>query len=99
METRPVTLVTIVAERFLRDRLVERIRACGARGFTLSDVSGEGSRAISPHEWEGPSVKIETLVPEEVAARIVDQVAGFFEHHAVIVYTSQVNVVRPGKFS
>lgn len=99
MEMQPVTLVTIVAERFLRDRLVDRIRACGARGFTLSDVTGEGSRIIPPHEWEGPSVKIETLVTEEVARRIVQEVAGFFEHHAVIVYTSQVNVLRPGKFA
>lgn len=98
METRPLTLVTIVAERILRDRLVERIRGCGAKGFTLTDVTGEGTRAIHAHEWEGPSVKIETLVPPEAAACIVDAVAAFFEHHAVIIYTSEVKVVRPGKF-
>lgn len=98
MHTRPVTLVTIVAERILRDRLVERIRGCGSKGFTLTDVTGEGTRAIPAHEFEGPSVKIETLVPAEVADRIVDAVTGFFEHHAVIIYTSEVKVVRPGKF-
>lgn len=98
METRPAVLVTIVAERILRDRLVERIRACGARGFTLGEVAGEGTRGVHAHEWEGPSVKIETLVTEEAARRIVDEVAKFFEHHALIVYTSEVRVVRPGKF-
>lgn len=98
METRPAILVTIVAERILRDRLVEKIRACGARGFTLGEVSGEGTSRVHPHEWEGPSVKLETLVSEEVARRIVDEMARYFEHHALIVYTTEVRVVRSGKF-
>ena len=98
METRELTLVTIVAERVLRDRLVERIRELGSRGFTMTEVIGEGSRGVHAHEWEGPSVKIETLVPPEVAERIVEATARYFEHHAVIVYTSEVRVVRRQKF-
>lgn len=98
METQERILVTIVAERILRDRLVERIRELGSRGFTLTDVTGEGSRGVHAHEWEGPSVKIETLVPPEIAERIVAAVARYFEHHAVIVFTSTVQVVRRQKF-
>jgi len=98
METQELTLVTIIAERFLRDQLVERIRELGSRGFTLTDVSGEGSRGIRAHEWEGPSVKIETLVSPDVAEAIVEATAGYFEHHALIVYTSSVRVVRKQKF-
>jgi len=93
-----VILVTIVAERILRDRLVEEIRACGSKGFTLTDVAGEGTRGVHAHEWEGPSVKIDTLVPEPVAQRIVDAVAKYFQHHAVILYTTDARVVRPTKF-
>ncbi len=98
METRPAVLVTIIAERILRDRLVEKIRACGARGFTLGEVSGEGTSRVHPHEWEGPSVRLETLVSDEVAHRIVDEVAKYFELHSLVVYTTEVRVVRPEKF-
>jgi nitrogen regulatory protein P-II 2 len=95
----PMTLVTIIAERILRDRVLEGIRKAGSRGFTITDVKGEGTSRIHAHEWEGPSVKVETLVPAEVAERIVDMVARrYFEHHAVIVYTSNVQVVRARRF-
>jgi nitrogen regulatory protein P-II 2 len=97
--TSPMTLVTVIAERILRDRVLDGIRKAGSRGFTLTNVTGEGSRLIHAHEWEGPSVKIETLVPGEVAERIIAMVAErYFEHHAVIVYTSQVQVIRARRF-
>lgn len=98
METQELILVTLVAERILRDRLLERIRDLGARGHTLTDVSGEGTSQIHAHEWEGPSVKIETLVSADVADRIVAAAAKYFQHHAVIVYTHPVRVVRKDKF-
>ena len=98
METKNATMVTIVAERLLRDRLVGKIRALGAKGFTLTEVQGEGSRGWQAHEFEGPSVKIETLVRAEVAEEIVEAVAKYFEHHAGIVYLTEAKVVRGRKF-
>jgi len=98
VETTKATLVTIVAERLLKDRLTAKIRELGAKGFTLTEVQGEGSRRIHAHEWEGPSVKIQTLVREEVANEIVEAVSRFFEHHAVIIYLSEAQVVRAPKF-
>ncbi|HSG48826.1 MAG TPA: P-II family nitrogen regulator [Longimicrobiales bacterium] len=98
METKKAVLVTIVAERLLRDRLTEKIRALGAKGFTLTEVQGEGARGWQAHEFQGPSVKIETLVREEVAEKIVEAVSKYFEHHAVIVYLSDARVVRVTRF-
>jgi nitrogen regulatory protein PII len=98
VETKRAVLVTIVAERLLRDRLTAKIRQLGAKGFTLTEVQGEGTRGWQAHEFEGPSVKIESLVREEVAEKIVEAVAGYFEHHAVIVYLSDARVVRLTKF-
>jgi nitrogen regulatory protein P-II 2 len=98
METTNATMVTIVAERLLRDRLVEKIRNLGAKGFTLTEVQGEGSRGWQAHEFEGPSVKIETLVRTDVAEEIVQAVSKYFEHHAVIVYLTDARVVRVRKF-
>ncbi|MDT8341316.1 MAG: P-II family nitrogen regulator [Longimicrobiales bacterium] len=98
MESKNAVLVTIVAERLLRDRLTEKIRALGAKGFTLTEVQGEGTRGVHAHEFQGPSVKIETLVRAEVADQIVEAISKYFEHHAVIVYLSEARVVRAKKF-
>jgi nitrogen regulatory protein P-II 2 len=92
-------LVTIVAERILRTRLVDEVRSLGARGFTITEVTGEGSRGVRASEWEGSNIKLEVVVAPEVADRIVDHVATtYFAWHAVIVYVQDVDVVRGNKY-
>jgi nitrogen regulatory protein P-II 2 len=99
MDTVSLKIVTIVAERVLRDRILKEIRELGARGFTLTDTSGEGSRGVRASEWEGLSVKIETIVGPELAERIVAHVAEtYFRHFAVIVYVQPADVVRKDKY-
>ena len=99
MNTVPYRLVTIVAERIVRDALVEAVYALGATGHTLTDVSGEGSRGVHASSWEGASVKIEAIVPPDVADRIAAHVAAtYFAHHSVIVYLQDVLVLRGGKY-
>jgi nitrogen regulatory protein P-II 2 len=95
----PLKLVTIIAEALLKAELIEDILRLGARGYTVSGVEGEGTRGIHAAEWEGPNVKIETLVPDEVAERILDQVARtYFPHFAVVAYVTTVEVLRPEKY-
>lgn len=92
-------LVTIVAERILEDRLLRKIVELGAKGYTLTQAAGKGSRGVRASEWEGPDTKIETLVSEDVAQKIVDHVADtFFEHYAVIVYVQDAAVIRGDKY-
>jgi nitrogen regulatory protein P-II 2 len=92
-------LVTIVTERVLRKRLLDEIRDLGARGFTTSEVSGEGSRGVRASEWEGSNIRIETIVAHDVAERIVDHVSRlYFDYHAVIVFVQDVDVVRGDKY-
>jgi nitrogen regulatory protein PII len=99
MDTVPLRLVTVVAERVLRDRLVEAVRALGATGYTLTDVHGEGTRGVRPNALDGPSVKLEVIVPEDVAEAIVAHVAAtYFEHYSLIVYMQEAQVVRSSKY-
>jgi nitrogen regulatory protein P-II 2 len=92
-------LVTIVAERVLRSRLLDEVRSLGARGFTLTEVTGEGSRGVRASEWEGSNIRLEMIVAADVAERIVEHVAAlYFEYHAVIVYATDVDVVRGDKY-
>ncbi|ACY49536.1 P-II family nitrogen regulator [Rhodothermus marinus] len=99
MLTVTLKLVTIVAERVLQERLLRELKELGARGYTLTEVSGEGSRGVRASEWEGHNVKIETIVSPEVADRIIEHIAEhYFQYYAVIVYAQPVEVVRGDKY-
>jgi nitrogen regulatory protein PII len=99
MKTVPLRRVTIVAEHLLGDRLVEEIKSLGARGYTLADVRGEGSRGVRASEWEGKNVRIETIVSEVVADRILERLAEhWFPRYAVIAWVETVGVVRGDKY-
>lgn len=99
MPTVTLKLVTIVTERILEDRLLRALDDLGAKGYTLTQATGRGSRGVRASEWEGPDTRIETLVSPAVADAIVDHVAKkFFEHYAVIVYVQDAEVVRGEKY-
>ncbi len=99
MATVPATLVTVVAEKLLERDLIAAFQKLGAQGYTTTDAHGEGSRGIRASAWEGANVRIEMIVTPDVGERIVDHVADrYFAHHAVIVWTQQVQVVRMGKY-
>jgi nitrogen regulatory protein PII len=91
--------VTIIAERVLRDDLIDLLKKLGASGWTLTMVEGEGSRGIRASEWEGRNVQIDTLVSPEMAETIMDKVAAlYFADWSVIVYSADVEVLRKDKY-
>lgn len=99
MPTQTLRLVTIIAERILQDQLIEEIIKLGAKGYTLTEVRGEGSRGVRAHEWEGRDAKLEAVVSPQVAERIAEHVStNYFEHYAVILYVQTVEVVRGDKY-
>lgn len=99
MNTISLKLVTIIAERILEEQIIEQVLKMGARGYTVTDARGKGSRGVRASEWEGPDVKIETVVSDDVASKILEHIARrYFAHYAVIVYTQDVDVVRGDKY-
>jgi nitrogen regulatory protein PII len=100
MKTVPLRKVTIVAEAFLEDRLIRDVRERGARGFTVAEARGEGSRGVRASEWEGKNVRIETLVSPAVADAILTRVAdAYFPNFAVVAWVEDVEVVRGDKYA
>lgn len=99
MNTHPMTLLTLVAESILKDRLIHEIRNAGARGFTITDVSGEGSRQRRVSELLGDNVKIEVIAKREVADKVLEVLhKEYFSRYAVIAYMSEIQVVREEKY-
>jgi nitrogen regulatory protein P-II 2 len=99
MRTVPLKLVTIVAEAVLEHEILRALRELGARGYTITEARGEGTRGVHAVDWEGQNLRIEVVVSAEVAARIVDHVAAeYFEHYSVIAYLQDVEVVRGEKY-
>jgi nitrogen regulatory protein P-II 2 len=100
MLTHPLKLVTIIAEPVLEPRITQELRHLGASGFTVVEGRGEGSRGLHAAEIPGNNVRIETVVPPDVADRIVTHLAStYFTSYEVIAYLSDVAVVRGEKYA
>ena len=92
-------LVTIVAEALLESRLTRDLKKLGARGYTITEARGEGSRGVRSSEWEGSNLKVEAVVSPAVANKIMAYLAEhYFPHYAVIAYVQTVEVARGEKY-
>jgi nitrogen regulatory protein P-II 2 len=99
MQTTPMKLVTIIAEDEIEPRLTRDIMTLGAHGYSVGKVRGEGLHGARLSEWEGENIRLETIVSEEVADKIMARLAEqYFPHFAIIAYLSNIEVLRGGKF-
>ncbi len=91
--------VTIVAERLLRDQLIDLLKKHGATGWTIAAVEGEGSRGNRTSDFEGRNSQIDTIVSAETAETIMADIAEeYFANWAIITYTVDVEVMRGEKY-
>ena len=99
MNTTQAYRITIIAEALLEDRLVRDVKTCGAKGYTITQAHGEGTRGVRASQWEGGNIKLETIVSESVADAILEMVTvKYFQHFAVIATLEMVQVVRGEKY-
>jgi len=99
MHPEQMDLVTIVAEHVLREPLLADLRRLGARGYTLGEVEGEGTRGTHAADWQGKHLRIEVIGSRDVSDRILVHLAEtYFADYALIAYRSEVSVMRAGKF-
>lgn len=100
MQTAPIKLVTIVAERILEERLIADIKRLGARGYTVFVVRGEGAHGVRESDLaEGRNIRIETLVSPETADHILAHLEErYFPDYAIVAYLQNVAVVRQEKY-
>jgi len=99
METVSRQLVTIIAEPVVEKRLVDDIKRCGAKGYSVSQVHGEGATGNRSLDLTGPSIRLETVVTDKVADAIMTMLAAtYFERCAVVAWITPAQVARPSRF-
>ena len=101
MSTIRCKLVTIITEAALESELLGRLERLGASGYTVTNARGKGSRGIRDAGWTSSSnIRIEVICSEELAAKITQYLhEKYYQHYAMVVYESDVSVLREGKFN
>jgi nitrogen regulatory protein P-II 2 len=92
-------LVTIIIEAAVEARLIDDVKRLGAKGYSVGHVRGEGRSASQLQDLNGPSMRLETIVTDEIAEAILAHLeAAYFGRYAVVVWVSPVTVLRPERF-
>ncbi len=100
MNLNPIQLITIIALDSLENELIEDLKKCEVKGYTVSEARGEGLSVVRNSEWEGRNIRIEALVKEEVLEKVYSLLATkYFPNYKMIAFSQQVNIFRKEKFS
>ncbi|HEY7774981.1 MAG TPA: transcriptional regulator [Kineobactrum sp.] len=93
-------LLTIVTESAIESRLTRDLDRWGAHGYTITEARGKGARGIREGNWEGNrNIRIEVVCDEDIARQIAEHLReDYYDHYAMILYHSDVEVMRPEKF-
>ncbi len=94
-----VSLLTIIIEEALAPVVEKEIVGLGAKGYTLSSVTGKGLTGLRDNPWEGENVKIETIVSEDNCKIILRHLQRkYFDRYAIIAFHHPVSVLRTNHF-
>ena len=93
-------LLTVVTEAALENVLVKDFETLGVRGYTIIDARGKGSRGTRDATWgESSNIHVEIVCDEVTAAAIADHLQSrYYQDYAMILFVSEVAVLRPEKF-
>lgn len=93
-------LLTVICEAALESRLAEAVMRLGAHGYTVTEARGRGSRGVRNAAWdEAANIRLEVVCEEPVAERIAEHLRQhFYDNYAMILFSADVEVLRPGKF-
>lgn len=93
-------LLTIVTETVLEQEVCEVLEDLGAAGYTVTNARGKGGRGVRDAGWSTSSnVRIEVVCSDDVAERIAKHLRQkYYDDYAMIIFESDVRVLRPDKF-
>ncbi len=86
------TLVTIIGEAVLQDRLIKMLTTLEVSGYTIIPAKGAGSHGRRMGDIAGYNTNIEitTIVSADVASQIMDQLKPLQDQYALIAFQQTV---------
>lgn len=100
MKLYPVKLLTITCEILAQKEIVEILQKHGITGYTIYEVGGSGTRGLRGQGFKNEkNIKIEIVLRDKKLQDVVEEISRtMFSNFAIILYVSDVRVVRTEKF-
>jgi nitrogen regulatory protein PII len=89
-------LITIITEAVIENELLSAVEKLGVSGYTACDARGKGHRGVRNAGWEhGANVRVELVCDDDLIEYLREQ---YYDNYAMILFVSDVEVLRPEKF-
>lgn len=86
------TLVTIIGEAVLQERLIHLLSELKVSGYTIVPAKGAGSHGRRMGDIAGynTNIEIKTIVDSDISNQLMEALKPFKETHALIVFCQTV---------
>ncbi len=93
-------LLAVTCEILARESVIDILKKHGITGYTTYEVDGRGARGLRGQGLKNErNVKVEAIMREESLSGVVEEISRtLFANFAVVLYVSDVGVLRPEKF-
>ena len=95
-----IKLLTVTCEILAQRNVIDILTKHGITGYTTFEVEGNGARGLRGQGLKNEkNVKVEVLMQEEKLQDVVEEIARtLFTNYAIVLYVSDVGVLRSEKF-
>ena len=95
-----VKLLTVTCEILAQKNIIEILKKHEITGYTTFEVEGNGARGLSGQGLKNEkNVKVEVIMREEKLSDVMEEISRtMFANFAIVLYVSDVGVLRPEKF-
>lgn len=95
-----VKLLTITCEILAQKNILEILKNHKITGYTTYEVDGNGTRGLRGQGFKNEkNVKVEVIMHEEKLSDVIEEISRtLFANFAMVLYVSDVGVLRPEKF-
>lgn len=95
-----IKLLTVTCEILAQKNVIDILNKHDITGYTLYEVDGNGSRGIRGKGLKNEkNIKIEVIMQEEKLSDVAEEISRIlFANFAIILYVTDVGVIRTEKF-
>ncbi len=95
-----IKLLTVICEILAQKNVLDILTKHNITGYTTFEVEGNGARGLRGQGLKNEkNVKVEVLMQEEKLHDVVEEIARtLFTNFAIVLYVSDVGVLRSEKF-